>query len=166
MNIILWFNFCNRQRHLLTKYWFSNLFIFATWWCKPLINLKLGLFDLTEFVFKKYQRSMTPGCKDMGLENVEFEPWDKCVPYTENVHNVTTKSQWSLQKEITHLCYVKFDNLSLCMHTVPKTRELNDEFWYRSRLCSMRDYFVNIILQYHSLKVLGFPKFGLQNFYP
>ena len=49
------------------KFWFSNPYIFATWWCiQTIIMWSNRIHSL------KYQRSPTLNCKDIGIGKSEF----------------------------------------------------------------------------------------------
>ena len=58
-------------RHKL-KY--SNSYIFATWWCKPLIFQTYNISSNIIYSLK-YQRFMTSGCKDIRIKNLSL--WQK-----------------------------------------------------------------------------------------
>ena len=74
--------------HLL---WFSNIYIFATWWCKPLI------FQ-TKFIWSNrihgldHLRSTTLGWKDIGLKNQSL--WQILNSLEHNVVDLWYLKQW------------------------------------------------------------------------
>ena len=49
----------------------SNLYILATWWCKPLIfQTEIILFNKSNSL--KYFKSKKSGCKDIGIRMTQF----------------------------------------------------------------------------------------------
>ena len=51
---------------------YSNPFIVATWWCKPLIFQTYLEIEFSRNHSLKYRRSATLGCKDIGIRKLEF----------------------------------------------------------------------------------------------
>ena len=91
------------ELRLCHRHKFSNPYIFATWWCKPLFwvfatntnfpilislqpdDVNLCYFELSLFDHSlKYLRSKTLGCKDMGLEKSHIPCWTSHDPISKN----------------------------------------------------------------------------------
>ena len=53
------------------KLWFSNPYIFATWWCRPLIFQTLNSVRLKSLRFK-FQMFTPSRCKDRGIRKFEL----------------------------------------------------------------------------------------------
>ena len=47
---LLFYTKVANELSLCNKLWFSNTYIFSTWWCKPLIFQTWFFFHLTEFI--------------------------------------------------------------------------------------------------------------------
>ena len=69
---------CTRSRKGLAKelsfshkFWFSNWYTFATWWCWPLIFQTIIIWSKIVHSLK-YLRSPTLKCKDIGIRKSEF----------------------------------------------------------------------------------------------